>query len=61
MLREIQITQDKFNFSNCWHIETEKNAASDQGLHCLPVIDQFSDTSAGSNFCSNFRTSMVRN
>ena len=34
------------------------SAASDQGLHFSPLIQQFIDTSTGSkmDFCSNFRT-----
>ena len=38
-------------------VETPQNAASHQGLHCLPLIQQFLDTNC---ICSNFRTSTVR-
>ena len=41
--------------------ETPHNAASHQGLHCLPLIQQFKAQHRVVNCtCSNFRTSMVR-
>ena len=41
--------------------EMLQNAASHQGLHCLPLIQQFLDTTSGSKCtCSNSRTSMVQ-
>ena len=42
--------------------QTIQNVASDQVLHCLPLIQQFLDISAFCNMnCSKIRTSMVRN
>ena len=41
--------------------EMPQNAASHKGLHCLPVIQQFLDTTLGSKlYLLNFKTSMVR-
>ena len=38
-----------------------QNAASHQGLHCLPLIQQFLTQNGIVNCtCSNFKTSMVR-
>ena len=39
-----------------------QNAASDQGLHCLPLIHQFLDTSSRSKYGLglNFRTFDIR-
>ena len=40
----------------------QQNVAVDQGLLCLPLIQQFLNTSIGSemNFVSNFLTNMER-
>ena len=41
--------------------ETPRNAASHQSLHCLPLIQQFLDTTSGSKlYLFKFRTSIVR-
>ena len=42
--------------------EMPQNVASHQGLHCLPLIQKFIDTTSCRNCtCSKFRTSIVRN
>ena len=44
----------------CRPDEMPQNVASHQGLHCLPPIQQFLDTTLGSKLYLNFRISMVR-
>ena len=37
-----------------------QKAVSDQGMHCKPLIQHFSDKNRLSDWCSNFRTTVVR-